>query len=82
MCTVFAGIFTFPYPFPTSSSLPVLNFPLRQDLFCPPVLWFWMKKWHFYLSNIAIQEVSLWHFHVYIDYTWFGSSPLFFFFLI
>jgi hypothetical protein len=43
--------------------------PSRQDLFCPPVLWFCKrKKRHFCLFKISTQGFPLWHFHVYMHY--------------
>jgi hypothetical protein len=51
--------------------------PPRQNLFCPPVLWFCKrKKWHLCLFKIATQGVFLWHIHVYMYYNpnWFMSS--------
>jgi hypothetical protein len=69
-------ICTLPSPFPTSSPLHGTNTP-RQDLFCPPVLWFCLKKKDiFFLFKIATQEVYLWHFCIYLYYTlnWFMSS--------
>jgi hypothetical protein len=51
----------------------------RQDLFYPLVFQFCKRKktWHFCLLKIAIQGVSLWHFHVYMYYNLNGSFPLF-----
>jgi hypothetical protein len=69
--------------FPTMSPPPTgTNFFPQQDLFCPPVPNFVEekkgKKLHFCLFEIkvATQEVSLWHFHVYMDHNpnWFISS--------
>jgi hypothetical protein len=41
----------------------------RQDLFHPLVFQFYKRiKWHFCLFKIAMQGVSLWHFHVYMYY--------------
>jgi hypothetical protein len=38
-------------------------------MLCLPVLWFCKKtKWYFCLFKIAIQRVSLWHFHEYMYY--------------
>jgi hypothetical protein len=71
-------IFTFLHPFPTSFPPHCIKPLPRQDLFCPPVLWFCQreKKWHFCLFKITAQGVSLWHFHMYIYYSpiWFNSS--------
>jgi hypothetical protein len=52
-----------------------------QDLFCLHVFWFYKRKrWHFCLFKISPQEVSLWHFHVYMYYSpnWFITSTFFF----
>jgi hypothetical protein len=51
-----------------------------QDSFCFPILWFCKKKKkrHFCLFKIATQNVSLWHFHIYICIiTQVGSSSIF-----
>jgi hypothetical protein len=67
-------------PTPTPHILPTLTstYPPRQDLFCLPVLRFCKrkKKWHFCLSKISVQGVSLWHFYVrmYYNLNWFISS--------
>jgi hypothetical protein len=57
-------IFTLLHPFPTSSLLPLVPTPQTG------------KKWHFCLFKIATQGVSLWHFHVYMNYNpnWLNSS--------
>jgi hypothetical protein len=65
---------------------PTVTKPCRQDLFCPSVLWFCIRKkekkkekWHFYLFKIATQGVSLWHFHVYMYYSLIGVISYVFF---
>jgi hypothetical protein len=35
---------------------------------CSLILWKKEKKWHFCLFKIVTQGVSLWYFHVYMDY--------------
>jgi hypothetical protein len=77
-------IFTLLYPFPTSSPIPLVWIPQAGSVprSCSLILQK-KKKWHFCLFKIAIQGVSLWHFHMYICIiVWFGSSPLFFLFLL
>jgi hypothetical protein len=52
------------------------NTPQPQDLFWPPVLWFYRrKKWYFCLLKITTQGFSLWHFRVnmYYSLNWFVS---------
>jgi hypothetical protein len=77
MCTQYMHHIHLLAPFPCLLTPPTgTNLP-RQDLFCPPVLWFCKrKKWQFCLFKIATQGVSLWHFHVYMNYSliWFTSS--------
>jgi hypothetical protein len=53
--------------FPPPLSLNGYQSP-RQDLFCPPVLWFALKKkkWHFCFFKLATQGISLWYFHAYM----------------
>jgi hypothetical protein len=64
--------FTYTLPHPTRTYL-------IQELFCLPILHFCDKKCHSYLLTIAIQVVSLWHFHVRIHYNlnWFIPSIFF-----
>jgi hypothetical protein len=80
MCTQCLHHITPPTPFPRHLSSPIGTNP--QDLFHHLVLQFCRrknkekeKKWHFCLLKIAIQGVSLWHFHVYLYYSpnWFIS---------
>jgi hypothetical protein len=80
-------IFTLPHSFPTSYPLPLVPTPSpRQNLLCPCVLRFCKKtnkNKTFCLFKIAIQGVSLWHFHVYMYYNpnWFISSIFLLFYL-
>jgi hypothetical protein len=78
-------IFTLLNPSLQSSSLHWYQLP-RQDLFCLLVLWFCKrkKKCHYFLFKIALQGVSLWHFHVrmYYNPNWFISSILLLFTLV
>jgi hypothetical protein len=67
-------ILTLLHSFSTFSLLPLIPTP-RQDIFFPLVLWL-ENKWHFCFSKIAIQDVSLWYFQVYIYYDPSWSSPL------
>jgi hypothetical protein len=55
------------HPFLISSPLPLEPLPRRQDLFCLLFLCFFYLR-YFCLFKIAIQVVSLWHFHVYMYY--------------
>jgi hypothetical protein len=76
--TVFAAYST-PVLFLHLPPPPIGISPHRQDLFCPPVLWFCKskkKKLCFGLFKIATKEISLWHFHAYMYYCpmWFISS--------
>jgi hypothetical protein len=64
-----------PTPFPYILPPPTGTNP-RQDLF-----FFSVIKKAFCLFKIAIQGVSLWHFHVYMYYNLNCSSPPLFFFL-
>jgi hypothetical protein len=79
--------FTFLLPFRISSAFSLVCQPQRQDLFCPSILHFCKQKMTFFcLFKIAIQGVSLWHFHVYMYYNltgilwynhlgvWFGNT--------
>jgi hypothetical protein len=45
----------------------------RQDLSCFLFSICILKKWHFCLFKIAIQGISLWHFHVHMNFnpSWF-----------
>jgi hypothetical protein len=76
--------FTFLYPFPTSSLLPLVPPAPRQDLFHTLVLWFCKRKWMTFLFKKATQGVSLWHFHVYMYYnpSWFISTIFILFTLV
>jgi hypothetical protein len=79
MCTYFHHIHpTTPFPY----ILLLVPTP-RQELFCLPVLCF-CKKWHFCLFKIAIQGVSLWHFHVcmYYNLNWLSPSIFLLFILV
>jgi hypothetical protein len=60
-----------PYPYPSHWYQPP-----KQDLFCLPALCFWKKNDIFCLFKIAIQGVSLWHFHenMYYNPNWFIPS--------
>jgi hypothetical protein len=68
-------IFTLLHPFLISFPLPLVSTfnPTGPAL---PSWFYFAKKWHFCLFKIAIQEVSLWYFHVYMYYNpnWFIPS--------
>jgi hypothetical protein len=59
-----------PSPFPHSFPLLLVPASPRQDLFCPLLLWYCIRKEEnkrqFWLFKIATQGVSFWHFHVYV----------------
>jgi hypothetical protein len=84
MCAQYLHHIHPPTPFSHLLPLPLIPPPhTRQDLFCPPVLWFCKrKKLHFCLFKIATQfpfEISM-YIYIYII-TQIGSPSLFFSFL-
>jgi hypothetical protein len=72
-CTEYLHHIHLPIPFPHLLPPPTAaNYP-RLDLFCPPVLWFCVKKEDkndiFGCLRWLHREFSLWHFNVHIDAT-------------
>jgi hypothetical protein len=74
------GCIIFHHIYPLLLPLPLLPTPIpRQELFYLPLLHFWKKD---ILFKIAMQGISLWHFHVCMYYNPIGSSPPFFSFYL
>jgi hypothetical protein len=67
MCTQYLHLIHYLTPFPHLLPTPMFQHSPPQTVTIPPFYSLSLfKKWHSCLFKIAIQGVSLWHFHVYI----------------